>query len=94
MHHIVSDGWSMGVIVEEFVSLYRAGVAGGEATLAFVTELEGGKEVTLRAGMRFWFCDAFSLDFGYRLIEAGIESEEYELTGGLQGLFLSGTIRF
>ena len=55
---------------------------------------DGGAVVTLRAGMRFWFCDAFSLDFGYRLIEAGIESEEYELTGGLQGLFLSGTIRF
>lgn len=55
---------------------------------------DGGAVVTLRAGMRFWMCECFSLDFGYRLIEAGVESEDYELVGGLQGLFLSGTIRF
>ncbi|RPH90725.1 MAG: amino acid adenylation domain-containing protein, partial [Calditrichaeota bacterium] len=24
MHHIVSDGWSMGILIKEFVSLYRA----------------------------------------------------------------------
>ncbi|MFC4314149.1 amino acid adenylation domain-containing protein [Steroidobacter flavus] len=28
MHHIVSDGWSMQLIVDEFVQLYRAHVAG------------------------------------------------------------------
>jgi amino acid adenylation domain-containing protein len=28
MHHIVSDGWSVQVIVDEFVALYRAGVQG------------------------------------------------------------------
>ncbi|HXO18755.1 MAG TPA: condensation domain-containing protein, partial [Thermoanaerobaculia bacterium] len=28
MHHLVSDGWSMGLLVEEFCSLYAAGAAG------------------------------------------------------------------
>ncbi|WP_229210736.1 non-ribosomal peptide synthetase, partial [Duganella sp. CF517] len=34
MHHIVSDGWSMNIIVEEFVELYRARLEGRSATLA------------------------------------------------------------
>ncbi|WP_460428284.1 condensation domain-containing protein, partial [Azotobacter armeniacus] len=33
MHHIVSDGWSMQVIVDEFVAQYRARLQGGEASL-------------------------------------------------------------
>jgi amino acid adenylation domain-containing protein len=33
MHHIVSDGWSMGVFVEEFKALYQAGVEGRDAAL-------------------------------------------------------------
>ncbi|HEX8905452.1 MAG TPA: condensation domain-containing protein, partial [Longimicrobiaceae bacterium] len=34
MHHIVSDGWSMGVLFTELSALYRAVAAGGEARLA------------------------------------------------------------
>ncbi|MDX8399013.1 MAG: amino acid adenylation domain-containing protein, partial [Gallionellaceae bacterium] len=34
MHHIVSDGWSMGVIVEEWSLLYNAFAAGQDAPLA------------------------------------------------------------
>ncbi len=33
MHHIVSDGWSAGVMVREFAELYGAGVKGEEARL-------------------------------------------------------------
>ncbi|MDB9432747.1 amino acid adenylation domain-containing protein, partial [Microcystis aeruginosa] len=33
MHHIISDGWSIGVFVRELSHLYRAFVAGKEATL-------------------------------------------------------------
>lgn len=33
MHHIISDGWSMGVLVREISALYSAFVQGGEATL-------------------------------------------------------------
>jgi hypothetical protein len=33
MHHIVSDGWSLGVLVREFAGLYRAYVEGKESPL-------------------------------------------------------------
>jgi amino acid adenylation domain-containing protein len=33
MHHMVSDGWSLGVMVREFVELYEAGREGREAEL-------------------------------------------------------------
>ena len=33
MHHIISDGWSMEVIVKEFVALYQAAVSGVAANL-------------------------------------------------------------
>jgi amino acid adenylation domain-containing protein len=33
MHHIVSDGWSMGVLTEELAELYRAFAAGGKPSL-------------------------------------------------------------
>ncbi|MBB3120918.1 non-ribosomal peptide synthetase [Pseudoduganella violacea] len=34
MHHIVSDGWSMQIIVDEFAALYRAAVQDGAAELS------------------------------------------------------------
>ena len=33
LHHIIADGWSRGVLIEEFVALYCARVAGNEAAL-------------------------------------------------------------
>jgi amino acid adenylation domain-containing protein len=34
MHHIVSDGWSMGVLIKEVVALYEAFSRGGQSPLA------------------------------------------------------------
>ena len=33
LHHIIADGWSRGVLIEEFVALYRARLAGQQAAL-------------------------------------------------------------
>lgn len=33
MHHIISDGWSMQILIDEFASLYRAQISGEEAVL-------------------------------------------------------------
>ncbi len=55
---------------------------------------DGGAVVTIGAGIRGWVCHNFSVDFGYRLLEADVENDDYQLSGGLQGLFLSGTLRF
>jgi surfactin family lipopeptide synthetase A len=34
IHHSVCDGWSMGILVDELLALYRAGVRGQEAAIA------------------------------------------------------------
>jgi hypothetical protein len=55
---------------------------------------DGGAVVSLAASLRGWIFRNFSVDFGYRLIQADVENDDYEFSGGLQGLFLSGTLRF
>jgi amino acid adenylation domain-containing protein/non-ribosomal peptide synthase protein (TIGR01720 family) len=50
MHHIVSDGWSMGVLIREFVALYDAYCAGSASPL---TEL-GIQYVDFAAWQRQW----------------------------------------
>ena len=37
MHHIISDGWSMGVLIKEFAQLYRAFLAGEPSPLPELT---------------------------------------------------------
>src|SRR6185503_21222360 len=34
MHHIVSDGWSMGIFIDEVVKLYKSFITGEESPLA------------------------------------------------------------
>lgn len=49
---------------------------------------------SIRASLQLFFTDRLSFLFGYRLYDLSIEDGEYELNGGVQGLFLGGTLRF
>ncbi|MCZ6835321.1 MAG: hypothetical protein O7G85_06050, partial [Planctomycetota bacterium] len=49
---------------------------------------------SVRATLNFYFNEHMSLLFGYRLYELNIEDDEFELDGGLQGLFIGGVYRF
>jgi hypothetical protein len=55
---------------------------------------DGGAMAHVRAGLTAFFNDHFGLTFGYRLIHFVVENDEYEINGGLQGLFFGGTFRF
>lgn len=63
MHHIVSDAWSLGVMVRELSSLYNAFVAGNESPLAPLTiqygdfaiwQREWLKGETLQQELAYW----------------------------------------
>lgn len=67
----------------------NAGVFGGPALGA-----DKGIGWSVRASLNLFLTEDMSFLFGYRLYELNIEDGEYELNGGLQGLFLGGTVRF
>jgi hypothetical protein len=48
----------------------------------------------VRGGLTFQFTEHVGVLIGYRLIEANVENDDYSFDGGLQGLFLAGSIRF
>ncbi|MFJ7181904.1 amino acid adenylation domain-containing protein [Streptomyces massasporeus] len=63
VHHSVCDGWSMGLVVDELLALYRSGASGADAQLkalplqyADYAAWEGGPERTARLadGLAFW----------------------------------------
>ncbi len=68
----------------------------GEASFALGPALggDGGFMWQVRGGLTLHFTDHFGLMVGYRLVELDLEVDDYELTGGLQGLFFAGEIRF
>jgi len=55
---------------------------------------DGGFAWQVRAGLTCNVTDNLGVMFGYRLLELEVESGAYELNGGLQGLFLAGSLRF
>ena len=55
---------------------------------------DGGAMSHIRAGITAFLNDHFGLTFGYRLVHFVVENDDYELNGGLQGLFFGGTFRF
>ena len=67
----------------------NAGIFAGPAIGA-----DSGFGWSVRAGLNLFLTENISFLFGYRLYELNIEDDEYELDGGLQGLFLGSTIRF
>lgn len=55
---------------------------------------ETGWAWQVRAGMSLHVTENFGVLIGYRLLELDVENEGYALEGGLQGLFLAGSLRF
>ncbi len=55
---------------------------------------DGGFMWQIRAGLTVHPSENFGVTLGYRLVELNVENEGWELDGGLQGLFIAGSIRF
>ena len=61
MHHLISDGWSTGILFSEVATLYEASVTGGPARLP---------ELALQYGdFAIWQREQFDGDAGYRDID-------------------------
>ena len=55
---------------------------------------DGGSMWQVRAGATVQFTETFGFMFGYRLVELNVDNGAYTLDGGLQGLFIAGSLRF
>jgi hypothetical protein len=66
--------------------------AGGAIGPAFGGD--GGYAWSIRGGVTLEVVENVGINFGYRLLELNVEDDDWEFDGGLQGLFLGGTIRF
>ncbi len=55
---------------------------------------DGGFIWQVRGGLHVGITPEFGLLFGYRLVELDLDGNDFEIDGGLQGLFVAGSIRF
>ncbi|MHC4414962.1 MAG: hypothetical protein ACYS0G_06740 [Planctomycetota bacterium] len=55
---------------------------------------DGGTIWQVRGGFTLQVTEQVGFMFGYRLLETDVENDDYSLNGGLQGLFLAGSLRF
>ena len=55
---------------------------------------DGGIMWQMGAGLTVQITETLGVMFGYRLLELDVENDDYTLQGGLQGLFLTGSVRF
>ena len=55
---------------------------------------DGGSMWQVRAGGTVQFTETFGVMIGYRLVELNADNGGYTIDGGLQGMFLAGSIRF
>ncbi|MHC4220057.1 MAG: hypothetical protein ACYSU7_16555 [Planctomycetota bacterium] len=67
-----------------------------QASLAVGPALGGddGSMWQVRGGITIQVTENVGVMVGYRLVELDVENDDYQLDGGLQGLFLAGSIRF
>lgn len=55
---------------------------------------ENGAMAQIRAGLTAYFTPNIAAGFGYRLAEVDVGYDDFEFTGGLQGLFVFASFRF
>ncbi len=55
---------------------------------------DGGSVWQVRGGLTLQFTEHVGVLIGYRLVEMDVENDDYSLDGGLQGLFIAGSLRF
>ncbi len=55
---------------------------------------DGGIMWQVGAGLTVQITETLGVMIGYRLLELDVENDDYTLQGGLQGLFLAGSVRF
>lgn len=55
---------------------------------------DGGIMWQVGAGLTVQITETLGVMIGYRLLELDVENDDYTLQGGLQGLFLTGSVRF
>lgn len=67
----------------------EAGVSGGP-----VLGGEGGFIWQVRGGITVMFTDSVGLMVGYRLLEMSVENDDFLFEGGLQGLYVGGSVTF
>ncbi len=55
---------------------------------------DGGTMWQVRGGLTVHMTETLGVMVGYRLLELDVGNDDYELRGGLQGLFLTASLRF
>src|SRR5690606_38012909 len=55
---------------------------------------DGGWASHIRASLSWYFTHNFGVTVGYRLIHFNVEDGDFEFDGGLQGMFVGGSLRF
>jgi hypothetical protein len=65
-------------------------------TYSFGPAIHGGTGTIwqVRGEMGLNFTPNAGLVFGYRLVELDLEDDDFEVDGGLQGLFIAGRVTF
>ena len=55
---------------------------------------DGGSMAQLHADLTVMFTPNFGAFFGYKLVDLDAENDDYQLNGGLEGLYFGATLRF